>query len=356
MSQGKLFIIGFSLIISGYMPSSVAQMIPTSLPLKRGLAKIPFISPYNMPNYSVEQPQEAELIKEFCKNIRQRFRRYSWNGDPCGGVEWHADLKTAAGHPLIYASFGSGHDTTLFMGGVHPDELTPIHLSFRFARYLNSHPDVYIKHGIKVIIAPIVNPDGFFQKYPMRTNRNVDVNRNFFTLDWYEKAGKSWRGRRNGVARYFPGYFPNTEVETLFQVKLIDKFKPDKIFSVHAPLGFLDYDGPGDQKPVHLSRLERKAKQFVYAVSKKTRNYRVVDYSFYPGSLGNYAGNERNLPTITLELKTTEPSKVEEYWLKFLPGFLQSVHYPFRKNHSKVNDNATRFFSIYDQIYLENQG
>ena len=133
----------------------------------------------------------------------------------------------------------------------------------------------------------------------------------------------------------------------------MDHFHPDKIFSVHAPLGFLDYDGPGDRKPRHLSRSERRARQFVYEVSKKTRNYRVVDYSFYPGSLGNYAGNERNLPTITLELETTRVNMVEQYWLKFLPGFVQSIEYPFRKNDQKLNDNATQFFSTYHEIFLE---
>lgn len=330
-------------------------MIPTQLPLQRGFAKIPHVSPHNIRQFSISAEEEKGVIKDFCKKLQEKFTIYKWKTAPCGKVHWKADLKTRDGHPLIYISFGHGKDTTLFMGGVHPDELTPIHLSFRFARYLAENPDLYLKNGYKVIVAPLVNPDGFLRRYPSRTNKIVDVNRNFFTIDWYEKANKAWLLRRNGKLRYFPGFFPNTEVETLFQVKLLDRFKPDKIFSVHAPLGFLDYDGPGDQKPVHLTRLERNAKQFVYAVSKKTSNYRVVDYSFYPGSLGNYAGNERNLPTITLELKTTTPSKVEEYWQKFLPGFMQSVRYPFRKKSEKLNENATRFFNTYDHLFLDEQ-
>ena len=328
-------------------------MTPTALPLERGFANIPFVSPYNIHKYQVKPEHQALEIRNFCETLKKSFQRYGWKEDPCGTVDWRADLKTTEGYPLIYTSFGSGKETTLFMGGVHPDELTPIHLAFRFARYLKNHPKLYQEHGFKVIIAPLVNPDGFLIKRPLRTNQVVDVNRNFFTIDWYDRAVQAWRKRRNGLPRYFPGYFPNTEIETLFQVRLMDHFHPDKIFSVHAPLGFLDYDGPGDRKPRHLSRSERRARQFVYEVSKKTRNYRVVDYSFYPGSLGNYAGNERNLPTITLELETTRVNMVEQYWLKFLPGFVQSIEYPFRKNDQKLNDNATQFFSTYHEIFLE---
>ena len=330
-----------------------AGMLASPLPLERGFARIPFISPDNIDKFQVGHREEQTEVRAFCRRVQKEFLRYGWQDDPCGDVRWQADLKSANGHPLIYTAFGSGREATLFLGGVHPDELTPIHLSFRFARYLRSHPRLYQEQGFRVVIAPLVNPDGFLIRRPVRTNPSVDVNRNFFTIDWYEDAVRAWRNRGRGHPRYFPGYFPNTEVETLFQVHLIDLYRPDKIFSVHAPLGFLDYDGPGDRKPRHLSRSERRARQFVYEISKKTKNYRVVDYSFFPGSLGNYAGKERNLPTITLELETSSTNTVETSWAKFLPGFVQSVRYPFQKNDLHLNGNATDFFSIYHEIYLE---
>ena len=41
----------------------------------------------------------------------------------------------------------------------------------------------------RIIIAPLVNPDGFVRQNPTRTNANgVDPNRNFFTEDWHSKA------------------------------------------------------------------------------------------------------------------------------------------------------------------------
>jgi protein MpaA len=204
-----------------------------------------------------------------------------------------------------------------------------------------------------VIVAPLVNPDGFFQKYPARINANgIDLNRNFFTLDWFDKAHAIWDERRKKIASHFPGYIPNSEVETIFQIQLIDHFKPKKIMSIHSPLGFLDYDGPGDGERPSGSDFDKKAKQLVLAVSQKSKNYRVVDYRFYPGSLGNYAGHERLIPTITLELESTDPKKLDSYWKQFLPGILESINYPLpdvKAEPSRQDMNASPFSIQYQQ-------
>ena len=233
------------------------------------------------------------------------------------------------------------------MSGVHPDEITPIHLAFRFARFLNNHALKKIKKHFKVIVAPLINPKAFLEHGLMRTNGSADLNRNFLTLDWYEEAHMRWQKEKSSRQRYFPGYFPNSEIESIFQMALIDQYKPHKIFSVHAPLGFLDYDGPREVKPFLKNTSKAKKRQFVMSVSKKTGNFRVVDYSFYPGSLGNYAGKERNIPTITLELQTTRPSKVEEYWRRFRPGFMQSLEYQFDSYPTAVVSLAAPFGLFY---------
>ena len=106
---------------------------------------------------------------------------------------------------------------------------------------------------------------------------------------------------------------------------LIDTYKPDKIVSIHAPLGFLDYDGPGDRKPSGLSAKEKNAKDLAKVISLEVGDYKVVDYAFFPGSLGNYAGNERGIPTVTVELKSSDPKKFYSYWKKFRPGLIASI-------------------------------
>lgn len=306
--------------------------ILSPIPLDRGFAKVPIVSESTISSFEIPPGKERLAIESFCTRLHERFRLYSWQQAPCEGVHWQTHFQTGKQHPLIFTSFGEGKETTLILGGVHPDEITPIHLAFRFARHLTKSPDIFKDKGIRIVIAPLVNPDGFLIERPTRTNANgIDVNRNFLTRDWYEKALDTWSVQKGARGRYFPGYFPNTEIETTFQVWLIRTFAPSKILSIHAPLGFYDYDGPGDNHSKPQTPGSEKGKQLVRKVAEKSRNYRIVDYSFYPGSLGNFAGNERKVPTLTLELETTNPTRVEEYWQKFLPGFIHSVQFPYSR-------------------------
>lgn len=336
--------------------ASAPESNPVDLPLGIGFAPIPIISARQLKNFIFDAQAGKSEISRMCAELGDAFKRFRWEKDPCGSVAWKAGLKSNDGRPLIYAEFGSGEETTLLLGGVHPDELTPIPIAFRFARLLQEKPELYEKLGIHVVIAPLVNPDGFLRikgnpnAMPTRTNRlGVDLNRNFFTTDWYPRAKHWWEERRQKSLSHFPGHFPNSEIETVFQIQLIDEFDPDKILSIHAPLGFLDYDGPGDQLPRALTNSEAKAKKLVRDISESSRNYRIVDYSFYPGSLGNYAGNERSIPTITLELETTKPEKMDSYWNQFRPGLEALIRYPFHEARTTTSGNATRFYSDHDK-------
>ena len=349
----RLFL-NLALIGGSALPSTLAHAQMITVDQSQLFTKLPFISPANFAESFLGDQGKAAAIQAFCGNVRKYYKHYKWSDDPCGRVKWRADLRTRAGHPLIYAEFGTGQETTILLGGVHADELTPMHLAFRFARHLDEHPEL-LGSNAHVILAPLVNPDGFLRTRPTRTNENgIDLNRNFFTSDWYDKAKRVWQIDRKRVLAHFPGYFPNSEIETIFQIQLIDRFHPDKILSVHAPLGFLDYDGPGSGIFRPLTQTERKAKRLVKAISESSQNYKVVDYTFYPGSLGNYAGNERRIPTVTLELQTTQPAMVDAYWHQFQPGITQAVQYPFIRipalEHHEEADNASPFSDQYSYV------
>ena len=301
--------------------------------LSEGFSQVYMATGARIKEAMIPPENTAHEIEKYCADVSDRFRHFGWDKDPCAGISWHAAVRSRGGRPLLFAEFGKGEEVTLILSGVHPDELTPIPLIFRFAKYLAQNPEIYVGKDIKIVIAPLVNPDGFFLQTPTRTNSSgVDLNRNFYTADWYSRAKKFWVEWRKSQPTHFPGYFPNSEIETLFQIMLLEKFNPDKIVSVHAPLGFLDYDGPGDGVQRQLTEIERRAKRLPHEISAKSNNYKVVDYSFYPGSLGNFAGNERKIPTITLELESTAPGKDAAYWKTFLPGLIQSVQYPFQRD------------------------
>ncbi len=312
--------------------------IPYSQILSKGFAKIPLYQSQNPERYLVHKSDEQKLIADFCVNLIFHYQRNNLGNNPCGKNSnslWHAEYKSSAGHPLLYAEFGSGEEVTLLMSGVHPDEITPIPMGFKLVDYLTQNPDAFDHQKYRIVIMPLINPDGFMRSIPTRTNSNgIDLNRNFLTEDWYASAKTWWQTMAKRNPKKFPGYLPNSEIETIFQIDMIDRFRPRKIISLHAPLGFLDYDGPGDQKSaLHvqskpLNSSFEDTKKIVQVISKSTANYRIVDYAFYPGSVGNFAGFERNIPTVTLELETTDAKKVELYWQRILPGIIKTISYP----------------------------
>jgi hypothetical protein len=61
-----------------------------------------------------------------------------------------------------------------------------------------------------------------------------------------------------------------------------------------------DYDGPSSD----LNSFE----QWMEKICKET-NHPLKKIGYYPGSLGNYAGHEHNIFTLTLELPSSDPGK-----------------------------------------------
>lgn len=287
------------------------------------------------PHFTREQ--KTQMVTEYCLRTQKTFDRYGWGQSSCEDFAWQFVRTSVKGDPLLWRTYGEPAtddehtETTLIMCGVHGDEITPIKFCYDVLNYMEkiSQGKVIDPHtnkvaslkGKLVIIAPLVNPDSYFKKRPTRTNANgVDVNRNFPTHDFKKYAMNSWIKRYGRDKRRFPGKQAMSEPETIFQVNLIYRYKPDKIISVHAPLTMLDYDGPASAHTGGI--VGSRANQLLIRMSEQAKGYRIKNYPFFPGSLGNYAGNERNIPTFTLELPTSDASKASSYWSLFK----ESIH------------------------------
>lgn len=282
-------------------------------------------------------------VKKYCKKIDQYFTKYKWGKSHCEDYSWNHVRNSYLGHPIVWHIMGdeqlhkvTPQNTTLILCGVHGDEITPIKFCFDILRDLKHTPEV-VKDKL-VVIAPIVTPDSFFKKYPTRTNaRGVDINRNFPTRDWNRDALKMWRHRYRSDKRRYPGKKALTEHETIFQVNLIKRYKPDKIISVHAPLTLIDYDGP-ETGHKHASF----GKELLIQMSNKAGKYRINNYPFFPGSLGNWAGNERGIPTYTLELPNSDWTKTKRFYLTFRKAIHHAIDHELKPGHlstKKYSDN-----------------
>ena len=261
-------------------------------------------------------------IKGYCEKLKKKFADYRWGEPECEKYQWNHVRNSNLGTPLIWTVFGdetnpvAAQNTTIVLCGVHGDEITPVKFCWDTLKELQTNHTFTDK---VVVVAPLVAPDSFFIPKPTRTNgRGVDVNRNFPTQDWHADAHKRWKQIKD--KRKFPGHKPASEQETVFQMNLILRYKPNKVVSVHAPLTLLDYDGPNltgkDGKP---------AKALLEQMSEKSSGYKISNYPIFPGSLGNWAGKEKHIPTYTLELPNSDPRDSQKFWELFKDALLTAV-------------------------------
>lgn len=223
---------------------------------------------------------------EYCRRIDRKLKSVTLRN--CLLKELHdSNYRSKMGEPIYYVKFESKAEQqplgrVLVLGGVHGDELTSVSTVYLWIDMLKRfHTGLFDWR-----IVPVVNPDGFFRQNPTRTNANgVDLNRNLPTYAWDDLANHYWKTRAGAAKRKYPGPIAASEPETKWLINEIVDYKPDVIITVHAPYNLVDFDAPDrSSAPRRLGILTGKS------------------LGTYPGSLGRYAGEERNIPVITLEL------------------------------------------------------
>src|SRR5690606_82189 len=120
--------------------------------------------------------------------------------------------------------------------------------------------------------------------------------------------------------RKHPGPYAASEQETIFQMNLILRYKPNKVISVHAPLTLLDYDGPSLK-----AEAGKSAKVLLEQMSQKSAGYKISNYPIFPGSLGNWAGKEKHIPTYTLELPNTNFTETDRFFTLFKEAMIFAI-------------------------------
>lgn len=224
-----------------------------------------------------------------------------------------ADAYTTTGSPILYREYPPLAERrplgrVLLIGGIHGDEYSSVSVVFKWLNTLNEHHSGLFHWRI----VPLLNPDGLLRDDSQRMNANgVDLNRNFPMQDWENATRDYWENITKRNPRRYPGIAPLSESETQWLVKEIDRFNPDVIVAVHAPHGIIDYDGPKNG-PYKLGRLYLNL------------------LGTYPGSLGNFAGVQREIPVVTIELPYAgimpTPSEVAHIWRDLVSWLRRNIN------------------------------
>ena len=168
----------------------------------------------------------------------------------------------------LYTAGNRINPKVLIIGCFHGDEPQG---KFLINEYLKNEPHT------NLLFIPCLNSNN------RRTNKNgVDLNRNFPTKIWELTE-------RN---EYYGGEKPASEEETKFVINLVEEYNPQIILTLHAPYKIVNYDGGGQ---FGLELAEKISEIIGYPVEKD------IGYPT-PGSFGTWAGIEKGIATITLEL------------------------------------------------------
>ncbi len=187
----------------------------------------------------------------------------------------------------------------LVLGGVHGNEPEGVIAAYKLIEVLAS------KNSFRFDIAILacLNPEGFFQGSRLNS-RGVDLNRNLATKDWSPEAFSP---------KYPPGNFAQSEVENQLLVRLLEDFQPGLIISLHSFENF-------------MMNVNGDCRKIAEAMQKKNR-YPIEESIGYPtpGCLGTYAGLERDMPTITYEIK--RGSSLEEIVEVHVPSLMAGLEF-----------------------------
>lgn len=199
-------------------------------------------------------------------------------------TNWKPLGKSVKGADLLAATLGKSEKAILVLACLHGDEQQGKFIALKLLAYYEEN--FLALKDKKLVVVPVANPDGY--TFNQRTNCNgVDLNRNFPTKNWQLSKEKN---------DFYSGDKPASEPETLAIRNLIDALNPQLIISLHQPYKVINYDGPAEK---------------ISTLMAKFNKYKIVQDIGYPtpGSLGTYAGVEKQIPTITLELPENEPNE-----------------------------------------------
>jgi murein peptide amidase A len=185
--------------------------------------------------------------------------------------------KTVKGRDITAIIYGSGAKRVLVFGGIHGDEQHTTVLARALAVSINSET---LPPNVTLIIVPDVNPDGLMASTRVNAN-GVDINRNF--------PSRTWRSDYTELKRY-PGTQPSSEPETRAVLSLLEKYPPHLVVTLHAALGCVNWDGASAAQAQILASVN---------------GYPLCPSLGYetPGSLGILTGIDRQVPTVTIELR-----------------------------------------------------
>jgi hypothetical protein len=184
--------------------------------------------------------------------------------------------------PIEGYEIGNGANTLLLLASIHGDEMGTTNLLNRFVEEIKANPSLIAKTK-RLIVIPIANPDGYYDREDKLNANGVNLNLNFATSDWQEY----------GPEGTYAGPEPFSEIESQVIKQVVEQYRPSIMISYHAS-GDLVTPEAGDVS-VALGRWYAEKTGYHYYDDTN------LDWD-YPGTTTKWFVENTGKPAITVEL------------------------------------------------------
>ncbi len=174
---------------------------------------------------------------------------------------------------------GDGSKTILLFGCMHGNEMGSNDLLERLVLEIKNKPDL-LSDQIKLVIIPILNPDGYYDRVDKLNGNSVNLNLNFNTTEWlhYGPDRGDWAGLQ-----------PFSEPESQLLKKVVEEYSPEMMISYHSSGAVSVPEGNESSK--------RLAKWYA-----EKSGYTYDDSMDYAGTATRWFAEEYGKTAITIEL------------------------------------------------------
>ncbi len=188
---------------------------------------------------------------------------------------------SAKGKSIDGYEIGNGRNTLLLFGSIHGNEMGTADLLERFVEEIKVDPNI-ISRTRKLVIIPIINPDGYYDRTDKLNGNGVNLDLNFPTSDWQEYGPRGdWAGPE-----------PFSEAESKVLEQIVDQYKPDAMISYHARGAFVSPEVANT--PSELGRWYAEKTGYVYDDD--------IDEWDFPGTATKWFVETTGKPVITVEM------------------------------------------------------
>lgn len=186
------------------------------------------------------------------------------------------------GKPIEGYVIGEGNNTILLFSSIHGDEVGTTDLLNQFVDEIKANEKIVSKEN-KLIIIPILNPDGYYDRFDKLNANRVNLNLNFDTNDW----------KKYGPEGTYAGPEPFSEIESQALRQAVQDYKPNMMIAYHSSGALVSPEN--DETSMILGKWYAEKTGYSYYDSAN------LDWD-YPGTATKWFVQSTGKPAITIEL------------------------------------------------------